>query len=361
MSQENNTGPKNPNSKKKKPKQERGNAKFTPVQSQIESQLASLFTRARVAEGHFRDIKELGEEGIDHINVNRYSKTTLGYLLSTSAKIDFEVLGKKYNSIGNLIAFYKTHCTNEKIPMSITDNGQHFTNEDFNRFPQFKNLYAIVCLGYWDIIKHNKELFNALEINDLPLDSYIEKKGIRSRHMTTNILISVIKEAFNAVKDDREPNLNAFIFEATLRALNQRSIREKVYVDTLIASMFKPETVRAAYMVSHGNALATAELAKAKELKAKKEQQAKDAAEAAAKEVKVKLSEKAEEAVEPVEVAEQPEEPDVVRHPHVCDAEAVEVAEQPDLQKASKVVVEQTTTEAPVEAVEETEKPQETI
>jgi hypothetical protein len=300
MSQENNTGTKNTNSKKKKPKQERGNnQRFTPVQSQIETQLASLFTRARVAEGHFRDITELGVEGVDHINVNRHSKTTLGYLLSTSAKLNFQVLGKQYNSIGNLIAYYKSHCTNEEVAMSTSDNGQHFTSEDFDRFPPFKNLYAIVCLGYWDIIKNNQELFKALDMNDLPLDSYIERKNVRSRHMTTNILISVIKEAHNAVKADRDPKLNAFIFDSTLRTLHQRSVREKVYMETLIAEMFKPETVRVAYMVSHGNALAAADLAK--EIKAKQEQQAQATAVEAAKKIEAQLEKKVDESVtEPV-------------------------------------------------------------
>lgn len=269
MSQDNNNEIEVTNNKKKKNNKRLrdSSSKSTPVQSQIESQLASLFVRARVAEGHFRDIRELGQEGVDHININRFSKTTLGYLLSTGAKLDFQVLGKKYSSIGNLIAYYKSHCTNESVVMATGDTSPHFSSEDFERFPQFSNLYAIVCLGYWDIIKNNASLFNALEINDIPLDSYVERKGIRARHQTTNILISAIKEAHSAVKGDRDPRLNAFIFDATLRALQRESQRDNVYMETLIAEMFKPETVREAYMKAHGNARLKEQQAKAEEAK----------------------------------------------------------------------------------------------
>ena len=245
-----------PDFNQNKKKENRGKKKVapqrTPVQSQIETQLASLFTRARTGEGHLRDIRELGQEGVDHINVNRFSKSTLGYLLSTTAKLDFWVLGHQYSSIGNLMAYYKSHCTNEEVTMAGTDTMQAFTSEEYDRYPQFNNLYAVVCLGYWAIIQNNPALLDALNINDIPFDSYVERKGVRTRHQASKILVRAIQEAHLAVKFGRDPQLNAFILDDTLRSLMSRSARESVYLEDLIADMFRPETVRDSYLAAYG-------------------------------------------------------------------------------------------------------------
>lgn len=221
------------------------------VHSQIETQLARLFTRVRVNEGHYRAIEELGQEGIDHINLNRQSKTALGYLLSTSSSLNFKVLGHKYSSINNLIGFYRSYCTDDSLKEGETNQNQPFMVSRDGTSLRFNNIYALVCFGYWSIFKTQKTLFDAVEDNKLPFDSYIEQNNKRIRHQSTGILINAIKEAHLAVKENRDPDISQFVFPDFLAPMKKKSKATGVSLFDILCEHFKPINVKQYYVENH--------------------------------------------------------------------------------------------------------------
>lgn len=219
------------------------------VQSQIETQLAALYARSRTGEGHKRNIRELGAEGVDHINVSRYSQNTLGYLISTNAMMSIEVLGTEYKSIDNLIQYYKSHCTNDEL--RTCDAGKLIDFRNASRYPLYLNVYAVVCLGYISMFERNPNLLAAMNLNDLPLDSYTERDGKRFRPHVTATLIGAIKEAHRCVKYDKIAALSPFIISERYSDLVKSSVKHNVSLESTIGSFFYPANVRNEYLAAH--------------------------------------------------------------------------------------------------------------
>lgn len=193
------------------------------VQTQIESQLSQLFNRTQVLSGNLPPIASLKEEGVDHINVNRRSRYNLGKLLSTGAELTFKLYGQTYASIDNLILFYRSHCSQPTIPMADQTANTRFFRTHIDKYPKFSNVFTLVCLAYIEIFKNNRALFEALLQNDLPLDSYVVKDNRKTRHATSQPLLLAIQEAFECVRDKREPRLQLFMFERDAQVLHREA------------------------------------------------------------------------------------------------------------------------------------------
>lgn len=209
------TSDKKKNAKKK--------ANFPRQVSQMESKLGALFNRTRVYEGQLPDIETLGEEGVDHINISRGSKTRLGYLLTTNAEINFELFGTRFTSIDNLMLFYRSHCTMPVLATCSMNHARQKYTEQLDRFPFFQNMYVIVCLAYAAILKKTPELLEALNQNTLPLDNYYHDRASdkRMRRKTSHLLVRAVTEAHKAVRNRKDPELEVFVFRDMINGFKE--------------------------------------------------------------------------------------------------------------------------------------------
>ena len=213
------------------------------TQTQIESKLSILFNRTRSTDGYLPNLADLGEEGVDHINVSRNSKTRLGYLLSSGARFDFHLFGRRFTTIENLLLFYRTHCTsNDYITVDIFSKSK--LNQVASQFPPLYNMYVVVCLAYISIFKKNPELLEALNENTLPLDAYIERRDrTRTRHKASRSIIMAIQEAQNSIRDKRDPQLGMFMFRETSDKYNRLAYETQQTFTEVVVNDFAPERI----------------------------------------------------------------------------------------------------------------------
>lgn len=239
-----------------KPKKNRGYKGPRPqqAQSQMETQLSNLFNlSSQRTRGHLPDIKNIGDEGVHHINVHRHSKSKLGFLLSTAASHDFMLFNKRFTSIDNLMLYYRSHCTVDALATGTVGLTRDFNRNRAKDYPQLKNLFVVACLGYMEIFKRTPALMQAMDANKLPLDSYDTQSDtkLRRRHAATATLVSAVQEAFQAVRDNREPDLKKFMFNETARNLAVRAGTEGHTFEEVVRSVFSPRTVREKFLAEH--------------------------------------------------------------------------------------------------------------
>lgn len=226
----------------------------TKAQSQMESQLTTLFNLSTQRSlGQMPDIKDIGEEGIDHINVHRNSKSKLGYLLSTAANHDFLLFNKRFTSIDNLNMFYRSHCTVDALATGSVGLVRDFNRSRVKSYPMIKNLFVVACLGYIEIFKRTPALMAAMEANKLPLDSYDFDKETkkRRRHQASATLVQAVQEAFQAVRDNREPDLRKFMFNDIARSTATRAALAGLSFEELVRSEFSPRAIRESFQTKH--------------------------------------------------------------------------------------------------------------
>lgn len=239
-----------------KPKKNRGYKGPRPqqAQTQMETQLSNLFNlSSQRTRGHLPDIKNIGDEGVHHINVHRHSKSKLGFLLSTAASHDFMLFNKRFTSIDNLMLYYRSHCTVDALATGTVGLTRDFNRNRAKDYPQLKNLFVVACLGYMEIFKRTPALMQAMDANKLPLDSYDTQSDtkLRRRHAATATLVSAVQEAFQAVRDNREPDLKKFMFNEVARSLAIRAGTEGFTFEEVVRSVFSPRTVREKFLAEH--------------------------------------------------------------------------------------------------------------
>lgn len=239
----------NNNNKNKPPRQFRDTHKPT----QMEEQLGALYNLTRGREGYTRDIEALGQEGVDHINVSRFSNNKLGFLLAPSTKLSFKLFNRSFSTIENLMLFYRSWCSINVLPTADFVTGAEIRNNELQTFPHFANIYVIVCLGYVSIFKKYPALLKAMEQNTLVLDSYKTDKNSNSRvrPSTSLILVRAINEAYFSVHENRHPNLAIFLNRdnaQTMRDLfNDLPYNENFTFNNFIEDSFSPKNVLNTY------------------------------------------------------------------------------------------------------------------
>jgi hypothetical protein len=220
----------------------------------MESKLATLFNLStQRARGQLADLRDIGEEGVGHINVHRNSKSKLGYLLSTAATHDFSLFNKRFTSIDNLTMYYRSHCTVDALATGSVGLAREFNRNRVKSYPAVKNMYVLTCLGYMEIFKRNPVLMEAMQANELPLDSYdvVDNGKTRKRHQASSTLVAAVQEAFQAVRDNREPDLKKFMFNDLARSLSIRATQEGKSFMEVVTSEFSPRAVREAFNTKH--------------------------------------------------------------------------------------------------------------
>jgi len=243
----NNKGFNKPNYKKKPQKQFRETYQHT----QMEEQLGALYNLTRGREGYSRDLESLGVEGVDHINVSRYSDNRLGFLLAPSTKLSFKLFGRSFSTIENLMLFYRSWCTNNILPTADFNTCSEIRTNELTKFPHFANIYVVVCLGYVSIFKKLPTLLKAMEQNTLVLDSYKTQNGQRVRPNTSVILVRAINEAFSAVSENRQPNLSVFMNREQVNEMrhfyNELPYKEGFTLNHFIEDSFSIKNILAFY------------------------------------------------------------------------------------------------------------------
>ena len=266
-------GNKKPQGKGQKPNTQRH--AYSHAQTQMESKLSTLFNLStQRARGQLAELKAIGEEGEGHINVHRNSKTKLGFLLSTAAQHDFTLFNKRFTSIDNLMMYYRSHCTVDALATGSVALARDFNRNRVKSYPSVKNLFVLACLGYMEIFKRNPVLLQAMEQNALPLDSYdlLDQGKQRKRHPASGTLVSAVQEAFQAVRDNREPDLKKFMFNDLARVLATRATLEgKTFLETA-TSEFSPRAFREEFNNKHAELAAQIRDEEQKRRQAQKEQ-----------------------------------------------------------------------------------------
>lgn len=155
-----------------------------------------------------RPLHEIGEDGVDHINIWDHGKTELGKLLALSTPLNFR--HSRFNRFNTIEGFWNYIRSVERDDRLRKFVGKPLrlciSNLTFRHVTNFK---AIIMDANWQKIKQYPELAEAVKESTLPFDSYFiyrRQDGVPERPQFVYWLIEGFNEIRNALKEDREPN-----------------------------------------------------------------------------------------------------------------------------------------------------------
>ena len=147
------------------------------------------------------DPNELGEDGIDHINVSNQAKTELGQSLAQDVFIPFlhPVYGK-FNTVTGFWYYISSSNRDERCrtmrssKLRVIFKGQ--------KLPPVKNFKAIILEAYWLKIIQHEAIKKELMESTLPIDCYFFKEGENNRTRPRNHrwLLQGLNEIRNCLK-----------------------------------------------------------------------------------------------------------------------------------------------------------------
>lgn len=154
------------------------------------------------------------EDGVDHINILRNGKTSIGDFLAHGAKFPFthNVFGK----FSNMESFWYYIQSTERDDRIRVLTGKHLTSFKNKLTTQrVKNFRAIIMDSNWQKIKQYKEAVASMRDSELPFDCYgiDSNHGIRIRPIYFKWLLSGFEEIRRALKENREPDFTFLIDE----------------------------------------------------------------------------------------------------------------------------------------------------
>lgn len=169
------------------------------------------------------------EDGVDHINISRYSKSTLGRLLDFdhARAFDHPILGP-FKSINSLWYFIRAKIQNDHIRML---SGAELKDFVYNKCGGLKggipNFRAVIMHSAWLRLRSFRDYAAKLKECDLALDSYRRlESGIRVRFEQTPWVVSGYEEIRKALQENREPDFSFLldkghldIYEGVLKML----------------------------------------------------------------------------------------------------------------------------------------------
>ena len=158
------------------------------------------------------DPNELGEDGVDHINVSNQAKTELGQSLAQDVFIPFvhPVYGK-FNTITGFWYFISSSNRDERCrTMRSSKLRMLFKGQ---KLPPVKNFKAIILEAYWLKIIQHEAIKKELMESTLPIDCYFFKEGENDRTRPRNHrwLLQGLNEIRNALKKGVDFNYSRFL------------------------------------------------------------------------------------------------------------------------------------------------------
>ncbi len=158
------------------------------------------------------DPNELGEDGVDHINVSNQAKTELGQSLAQDVFIPFvhPVYGK-FNTITGF--WYYISSSNRDERCRTTKSSKLRMIFKGQKLPPVKNFKAIILEAYWLKIIQHEAIKKELMESTLPIDCYFFKEGENNRTRPRNHrwLLQGLNEIRGALKKNTDFNYTRFL------------------------------------------------------------------------------------------------------------------------------------------------------
>lgn len=161
------------------------------------------------------NLRTIGKDGVDHINVSVENTNALGNIFSKMEPSTYtdRVLGLEVCSIGGWFNFLAVGGTNLKL---LTDTNARRTLRE-GTVPKYQRLIdetpILIAWGLWQKINCNEDIRVILRDLSVPIDAYITRNGrqLRTRDMAVHAL--ALTEIRKALREHRHPSLYKFMVQ----------------------------------------------------------------------------------------------------------------------------------------------------
>lgn len=194
-----------------------------------------VYQMARV----LRNVKKLGQEGEDHINVSSRSTTDIGRIFSLEDNLPYNdsVLQCRVESLRVFAFFLRTGM---KEPRLLVPHALPFgVKFDTNHAP---NSYLLQAHALWEKLKNYNELQELLTSVSVPLDWYLfNENGERIRTATGTAYAAALMVIQKALRDGEAPDFTMFCPQNLHESLNAMSREDRlVEIQRLIEADLGP-------------------------------------------------------------------------------------------------------------------------
>lgn len=154
---------------------------------------------------HLRNKREIGEDGVNHINCSNLASTAVGKGLSPGAWANFQ-----HSSIGpfatmqGFLWYVKTEDdVFRKLTASKADNrGRNYGQEQKRKYP-FEFFTLVMADAYWQRVIGDQSLVEKIKESTLPFDYYyIDRTGIRIRPTNADASAHIYELIRDALKSN---------------------------------------------------------------------------------------------------------------------------------------------------------------
>lgn len=161
-------------------------------------------------------ILTLGQDGEDHINCDKSAKSDLGLALAITTDLEWrhEMLGK-FLSIQRFWYYITSPSLNDKFRSIRWQELRRLQAEEGTE--SMPNFRALMIDALAQRIKQYPEIVEAIKNSTLPFDCYSEARegsakeaGTRTRQAYADWIVEGLTEIRNALKEDREVNIDHF-------------------------------------------------------------------------------------------------------------------------------------------------------
>lgn len=172
-------------------------------------------TRTRKNVFALKNLNEIGDDGVDHINISDCGVTPLGQLLSFSNNLRFtsKVLGPfmNINALWNYVTI--KDCPKSIRNMNSTEV-RHLLKESKTQYVD--NLPGIINTAMYERINQWPDIKQAIIESELPFDLYYYKKDVptdekvRCRSTVANWVVKGLEDIRFALKNNCEPTFKLY-------------------------------------------------------------------------------------------------------------------------------------------------------
>ncbi len=158
---------------------------------------------------------EFKEEGVDHININAQSKTTIGKVFDPEyiKVIQYPHLGK-FSSVLSLWYWCRCPDKDDSVRRMVRGRLKAYAEQRKlykNHVPNFK---ALIAQATWLKVKKYPFVLNEIKrLGDIQLLSYytVKSSNVRITTKYAEFIIQIGEEIIKAVKEDREPDFDFLV------------------------------------------------------------------------------------------------------------------------------------------------------
>lgn len=172
-----------------------GMPRFTPRRPRSRSE-APRRERKSSELFQLRDKREIGRDGVDHINCTNMGSTPLGTALSTQTRTPLKhQCAGPFRTMEGFMWYLRTENDMYRSLSGHIANvtGQKLRSDEKKPIPN-ELFQLLVADAYWQFISGNEELAKQVAASELPFDMYnIDRSGIRIRIQNATWLVHILE------------------------------------------------------------------------------------------------------------------------------------------------------------------------